>query len=511
MVLDGSLIGDFDSKLKVYGTLIVEEDAVVSELHTTVYTGGRLIIRPGAQITFRNNQQLNVQTGAELIAVGTPSKPIHFDKATSSNWRYLFLKGMVELKHVVISNTQYGIYLNNNDWLDMADSKISNSSSFGIYAISGYMDLFRSVIENSGTDGINASNWSTINHILDTTPVQVVIRNSNRYGIYANNNSGVYLSQYLGYYGGYNSVYGNMAQHLYATNYSDIGAGLTWWGQYPINPAKYYKDYTSSMYYGDEFSFDPNPSMKILPTNEQLNTDRGISKIDSIESSFRSSFLNKLAELRRTGNKEEVFNYVQGLAENTNHEFNKEAKLVIIQALASKGNYKSSNSLAFTLFNDSAKSQEEQIFAGIQLVQNHLDYINFNVGEDISKEIPTIIDKLELLGFDKEQLAMYRDLSVRNVDSSENYNQVYGDIVTSNFPNPFNPTTNIQFTLPNQADVTLIVYDMIGREVALLLQGSKDAGTHTVSFDASNLASGMYFYIIQAGNARITQKMSLIK
>ena len=80
-----------------------------------------------------------------------------------------------------------------------------------------------------------------------------------------------------------------------------------------------------------------------------------------------------------------------------------------------------------------------------------------------------------------------------------------------NFPNPFNPTTNIQFAIPAASDVTLTVYDMLGRQVAVLVNGTLSAGTHTATFDASNLSSGTYMYRLQAGNFVETSKMMLIK
>ena len=80
-----------------------------------------------------------------------------------------------------------------------------------------------------------------------------------------------------------------------------------------------------------------------------------------------------------------------------------------------------------------------------------------------------------------------------------------------NYPNPFNPVTVIRFQLPEDSQVSLIVYDLLGREVSALVQDQKLAGYHQVNFDASNLASGIYIYRIQAGSFVQTKKMMLIK
>jgi hypothetical protein len=79
------------------------------------------------------------------------------------------------------------------------------------------------------------------------------------------------------------------------------------------------------------------------------------------------------------------------------------------------------------------------------------------------------------------------------------------------YPNPFNPTTTLRFTLPAAADVRLEVFDLLGRRVATLVDGPLDAGTHAVPFDAAHLPSGTYLYRMQAGGAVLTQRMTLVK
>lgn len=84
--------------------------------------------------------------------------------------------------------------------------------------------------------------------------------------------------------------------------------------------------------------------------------------------------------------------------------------------------------------------------------------------------------------------------------------------LSQNYPNPFNPSTNIRYDLPQTADVRLEVFNTIGAKVAVLANERKPAGSYTVRFDASHLASGMYFYRFLAdGKVIATQKMLLIK
>jgi uncharacterized repeat protein (TIGR01451 family) len=79
------------------------------------------------------------------------------------------------------------------------------------------------------------------------------------------------------------------------------------------------------------------------------------------------------------------------------------------------------------------------------------------------------------------------------------------------YPNPFNPTTNINFALPEKALVKLVVYDITGAEVATLVNGWIEAGAHSAVFDGSSLASGIYFCKFTAGNFSATEKMVLVK
>lgn len=80
-----------------------------------------------------------------------------------------------------------------------------------------------------------------------------------------------------------------------------------------------------------------------------------------------------------------------------------------------------------------------------------------------------------------------------------------------NYPNPFNPTTTIKYSIAKQGNVSLKVYDMLGSEVATLVNEEKPVGVYEINFNASNLASGIYFYKIQAGSFVETKKMIFLK
>ncbi len=83
--------------------------------------------------------------------------------------------------------------------------------------------------------------------------------------------------------------------------------------------------------------------------------------------------------------------------------------------------------------------------------------------------------------------------------------------LSQNYPNPFNPTTTISFNIPEASNVRLTLYNILGQEIKTLVNESKEAGVHTVNFNASDLNSGLYIYKLEANGLTQTRKMTLVK
>ncbi|MBN8570629.1 MAG: Omp28-related outer membrane protein [Ignavibacteria bacterium] len=83
--------------------------------------------------------------------------------------------------------------------------------------------------------------------------------------------------------------------------------------------------------------------------------------------------------------------------------------------------------------------------------------------------------------------------------------------LAQNYPNPFNPVTNIRYSIPTDGNVSFKVYDMLGNQVAEYVNGFQKSGIYTVTFDGASLASGVYYYKLEAGNFVETKKMMLVK
>ncbi len=97
------------------------------------------------------------------------------------------------------------------------------------------------------------------------------------------------------------------------------------------------------------------------------------------------------------------------------------------------------------------------------------------------------------------------------ISEVENYEDEKHFVLEQNYPNPFNPKTSINFTLPQSGFVKIIVFNQMGEEVALLANEQMSSGTHSIDFDGSELASGIYFYQISAGEFIEAKKMVLLK
>jgi hypothetical protein len=103
----------------------------------------------------------------------------------------------------------------------------------------------------------------------------------------------------------------------------------------------------------------------------------------------------------------------------------------------------------------------------------------------------------------------YDNMIITSITSSENIQDQYS--LLQNYPNPFNPSTTINYFLPETNYVKLTVYNLLGQEIAILVNERKDIGLHSVTYKDKNLSSGIYIYQLQVGNVFKQRKMILLK
>lgn len=102
-------------------------------------------------------------------------------------------------------------------------------------------------------------------------------------------------------------------------------------------------------------------------------------------------------------------------------------------------------------------------------------------------------------------------VSISVTDIGDNSTNLVSYRLYDNYPNPFNPSTSIKYSLAEANFTTLKIFDALGNEVAVLVDELKSAGTYQVKFNATTLSSGIYYYTIQAGSFNETKKMILMK
>ena len=150
---------------------------------------------------------------------------------------------------------------------------------------------------------------------------------------------------------------------------------------------------------------------------------------------------------------------------------------------------------------------ETGTYADTLAYDTYREVVNYADGK-----ISDILYEFEFDGEWKKEYKAEYTYGSGNTVSNENWdNTIEGFSLHQNYPNPFNPSTQISFALPAASEVKLRVFDMLGRNVATLVNSRKAAGIHTVNFDAGNLSSGTYIYRLEAGNFTKTRKLMLIK
>ncbi|MDP2208897.1 MAG: T9SS type A sorting domain-containing protein [Bacteroidota bacterium] len=157
-----------------------------------------------------------------------------------------------------------------------------------------------------------------------------------------------------------------------------------------------------------------------------------------------------------------------------------------------------------------ADSLYDQITTSVEL-GNGMQPLNFtaslmNLNTNTKYQFRPVVKKLNSTFYGIGQSFM-----ITFTDMKENKNIPSGLVLSQNYPNPFNPVTVIKWQLANGNYTTLKVYNIVGKEVAVLVNGYKSAGNHQVTFDGSQLTSGMYFYKLQSGNNVKVRKLTLVK
>jgi hypothetical protein len=141
-------------------------------------------------------------------------------------------------------------------------------------------------------------------------------------------------------------------------------------------------------------------------------------------------------------------------------------------------------------------------FTGVASASGELTAINKTNG------LGTVIGSTGLIGLVS---AAYYPGVINSINETSDGSLISAYKLFDNYPNPFNPSTVIRFTIPVSGMVSLVVYNTLGEKVAVLINGNMNAGEHKVEFDASGLTSGVYFCELRTGDFRSMKKMVLLR
>jgi hypothetical protein len=520
----------------------------------TLPAGDAWNIEEGVTLTFESGNSLLVY--GELNVNGTSSEKVTFDfTSPSSNSGIKFYSGSeANIEHAVIQNAVYGVRADNGSDVYVKNSEIKDNT-YGIY---GYYYCDLKITGNyihDNTYGVQGAYGSTAKLYGN------VIEDNSSYGI-------------VGYYGaifqlglpynwsGYNTVRENGGYEVYSFNsntdidmynvsvhddsgYEIVNSGTTsiyslngWFGSNGLSSSGTIVNVSplGSQPGWEGVLDDDDSSVPKIGINPEIpDKYRGYEGVlalkDIIEDNTKSigdisSALSDLYTVLRIdykdNNYDEKDNFYEILVKKSADSKDRILRLQALKYMLSwkilGKNYEQAIELANKILNE---------FQGEDILEIQLSLVKLYIltGDKTSAEPllngikskyglenPFITDlEFELKNYELKSWNKNKFVDQNNDFINSQSMKVSQYQLGSNYPNPFNPATNIAYTLPEKSQVIIKVFDILGREVAELVNDVKETGNYTITFNGSNLASGMYIVNMQAGESTRCIKILLMK
>ncbi|MBI3587278.1 MAG: T9SS type A sorting domain-containing protein [Ignavibacteriales bacterium] len=340
---------------------------------------------------------------------------------------------------------------------------------------------------------------------------------------------------------GYNSLYSNDYYDIYSTYSGTIYARGNWWGSYPAYPSV-----TANVDYSNALSSDPNtwagqivesstgkevrglltkisgsaaddPGMKEVDQAYKLflneNYEGALSLFQAIVLKYPDSFAGSRALvfadriLEKLG-RDSKTNLNSVITQRQNSKVASVANSLLMSRHVKEGNYNVALTSALALAGNTDKLiVKDALYNAGNILWYRLD--NTTRGAEYFRKLIAEYPGDPLSISAQSTLGEWSGKASQPI-AQTSLSQTAG-LSLQNYPNPFNPTTVIHFTLPQSGVVSLKVFDMLGREVATLLNEYRNAGSYQVSFNGSSVTSGVYFYKLEANGRSLIQKMMLVK
>jgi hypothetical protein len=542
----------------------------VIDINTTLPVGNwyfsqDLVVNGGVTLTIQGGTLLNFASDKKLIvngtlnAVGNSTNRITFTRiGTSGTWGGVVVNSgaYAYISYCDINYASTGVSINNNSNRSMVtDGQINNSDYYGISIYNSQPTLQRNKIINSpsggafgifcnyygypfvkdnlikgyGTSGVYCVDHSGV-YWLNSTANNVIKTNQN--GLYLNNYSNAYLGNNP--YNGQNSIYSNTGYDVKAISNSIAYVQNTWWGVYPPNASKFYNDGNSTIDRTNPLAYDPNNSLNLYVSNEPGNNNLYSPALNilSSENDDKKEIEEQLDLFKKNGSNKDGMEALQKIeriftqyARKDFSEFSKKELRPLIKEkdrlyplllelemhqLLINGNLKE----AFVINDQLEKEVNDKTANKLALFRKGFIYLLENDRAAAEKAFVEFISKYpedELTTIVNYALGDKNSLNKADISNQEEKTAPEGFVLEDCYPNPFNPSTTIRYQIPQDGHISLKVYDMLGREVAQLVNEVKRAGEYTVSFDGSKLSSGVYIYKLVGNNVNISKKMILMK
>ncbi|GEM_PF-1932565 len=529
----------------------------------TIPSGETWNFQSGVTLTFSPSTSLIVN--GTLNAIGNSSTRITFDRIGSSGqWGGIqFNSGSTgTISYADIQHATQGIYCSStgNSSISISYCNIQNNYAYGIRLYNSSPAISSNNILTNGQYGIDCDYYSspkvTVNTIKYHTaagikatnysqptgaavyygPGDNVIKDNNGYGLFAVYNSVIHFGSQGG--GGDNSIYNNSSYEASAYYSSTIWGQYNWWGAYPPNPSEFYV-YQSTIYNDYALSSDPNSDRQLIVTLDKVeNADIKFSLVNNSSSSVDNELNSYIEIFRKEQNTlagryalikiEECFRKAnkEGFADFVNQEIFSRKGIkdeltvmgieLINHSLMDKGNFEAVKENLLKIKNELLLNENIEKHTLFALGQLYVNCIKDTA--EAKKYFAELIGKYpeDLLAYDAN-IAMGSNSSKlfrgNDTDKEQTISKEAGEYfrLFENYPNPFNPTTKISYSLSEASFITLKVYDILGREIVTLVNENKPAGKYEVDFDASELPSGVYIYTLRVNGFVQNKKMVLLR
>ncbi len=382
---------------------------------------------------------------------------------------------------------------------------IGPNGSRNIIAINSENDIFSACDLGLYRLTDNDTNWTKLNMEIVTSTIQCIHFNSNRDIFIGTEMTGIFRSIDNGEtWEAINTDLPNLSVYcITSTEVNHIFVGTKEGVFRSTDNGNHWKSANSGLPITYIFSISTNSSGTIF-LGTIMQSDGGI-----FRSTDDGNEWKRLTEGLPYG-----ANYLSIAFDSNNYIYTQGQYTGIFKSTNNGDNWSENTNFPLTIVNQLFITNHDDIYAatqnGVFLSKDGAETWDNVSGNLTDAQINSIATNSEGTGFAGTNNGVYKCDNIQtDVHTTEN-KELYFNLL-QNYPNPFNPTTNIGFRIAEFGFVSLKVYDVLGREVAILVNEEKHAGNYEVKFDGSGLSSGIYFYKLNTENYSSVKKMILMK